>query len=109
MWTNMWTNMDHNPHTNTKRARARRMILRREKIIKRLKTTPLSNVNGRMTYTPKATSLRCPLADITTSVTNQKTVEQVVAEGEALSAMFDASLPRPSYHCCRSQKRCSNL
>ncbi|XP_058727025.1 uncharacterized protein LOC131598443 [Vicia villosa] len=117
--------MDHYPQISPKRARARRMLPRKQKYVKRLKTTKntpkANNVNIGVgsslfpfstttpTYTPNASSLRKPLADITTSINSRKTVEQVVAEGDMLSAMFGGSLPRPSYHGFRNPKTCLNI
>src|ERR1051325_3328354 len=72
-------------------------------------TSPSTHVNPQTHYTPVSTSLRRPLGDITGSVRNRKTVEQVVAEGEALTAALEASIPRPSFHCFKTQKRFSNL
>lgn len=90
------------------------MLLCKLKKFKRLKTTvhlpkpyrvnigcttsQSPNSNAYTMYTPNATSLRSPLADITTSMTNRKIVEQVIVEGETMSVMFEGSLPRPSHH-----------
>src|SRR4051812_33980375 len=117
--------MDHYPPLPAKRARARRMLIRKQKYIKRLKTTAhqpkvLNSNNGVGTfkspcstsnpiYATPTPSSRNPLADITTFVNNQKSVEQVVAEGQALRAMFGGPLPRPSYHGFRNHKRCLNI
>lgn len=80
-----------------KRARARRFILLRQNRYKRQKMTPTSNI------------CRAPLTEITPSMNNQKTIDQVVREGRELSDILYGSQPCPSYHGFRGPKTFSNV
>lgn len=42
-------------------------------------------------------------------MTNQKIVDQVVAEGRALNVMFEESQPRQNYYGFLGGKKCSNV
>lgn len=52
-----------------------------------------SNAIDHTMLTPTSNLFIRPLDDITPIMTNRKTMEQVISEGRALSAMFDASQP----------------